>query len=568
MTKERIPNEELVQLAKREEPRFLSILLKDKDNLMDCVAFEIKQDHFWFDDNRFLYKVILDNYKKYGSLLTRTSMDSIMDMQANYSEEQRSARKMYWDQIYNIETSSEDYEFLKNSINARYLQQQMYDIFKDNSDRVVKATSKQSDIIAEIREKMAGLEGVDPDSYTVVMGIQEGMGKALEHIVARRERPHEQAGIFCGIQAIDNIFYGFMPGSYTVITGLPGGGKTTTMFNMAFGMAKKGYSIVYVSMEKEAIPLYLRLLALHASVDYNRIKRGGKHDRGIPQHIFDAFIAAKNDLLNNIKPNFECIQVAPGTKLSKILSKIDKIKAKKKIDAIYLDYLGVVGFESYHPTRPDLDLADVSIRFQAYGKVNKIAALSALQLKAASTKEIRNKVKKVKGTADSANNVTVNTEDLAGSQKIIHDADNSIGLVLDENKPPTKIHGYITKARDNEAYKFFILDFDGSIGRISDPTQQGIQAQDIAKAAYNSSMHPDDNDPDDDLFAKPEEKKEDSKEENKEEIKEEKSKSKPKKEIELVKEDDVMAMFDDDKKEEKTDQTTTKSVDDIGDIDF
>jgi len=482
----RIPNDELIHLAKKEEPRFLSILLKDKNLLMDCMAFGIKPSYFWFDDNRFLYKVIMNNYNSYRSLLTRSAMDSIMDMQSSYTDEQRSARKMYWDQIYNRESSSEDYELLKSTINARHVQQQTYDILKENLNKVVRATSGQVDVSDAIKTKFMGLEGMNEDSYSLTMNIEDGMKKVMEHIIDRRENPDNQVGIKCGIKAIDDVFYGFMPGSYTVISGMPGGGKTTLMFNMAFNMAKMGYSVIYVSIEKEAVPLYTRLLSLHALVDYNRIKRGGKDERGIPDHILALFQKATNDIVNVIKPNFECLQFAQGTKLSKILSEADRIKTLKKVDVLILDYLGVVGFETHHPTRPDLDLAETSIRLQNYGKINKIATITAAQLKASSTKEIRKKADKANSDND-ISQVTVNTEDLAGSQKVVYDAENTISVVMNGDKPPTKIYVYITKARDNESYKTIVLDFDGKLGRISDPDLQPGQIQAVDDLLYNDN---------------------------------------------------------------------------------
>jgi len=480
---EQVPNSDLEFLAKKEEPRLLSILLKDKNSLADCISFGIKQAYFWIEENGWFYRVICDNYKKYSSLLTRNSIDSIMDMQETYTDEQKSARKMFWDKIYHLESSSDDYNFLKNAINSRYIQRQAYNILKENLDTIIGSTSGQTDIIRTLRQKINALEGVDADSYTVVLDMNEGMQKAFQHIINRRDNPNELAGVFCGIEPLDNIFYGFMPGSYSVITGMPGGGKTTLMFNMAFNMAKAGYSVIYISMEKEAVPFYVRLLALHANVDYNRIKRGGKADWGITEPFFAALTRAKNDVINNIKPNFRCIQMAPGTKLSKILAEVERARDGKKLDALYVDYLGVIGFETTHPTRPDLDLADISVRLQSYGKSNKVAVITAAQLKASSTKEIR---KKAKGVDDdnAAQTVVVNTEDMGGSQKMAFDADNSMGIVLSKDVPPTKAYVHISKARDNQAFKTVVLDFDGRVGRISDPNQSGIRPQDPADLIY------------------------------------------------------------------------------------
>ena len=479
----KITNDNLKHLAKKEDPRFLSILLKDKDLLMDAVAFGIKADHFWNEEDRYLYRVILGNYKKYSSLLTRSAMDSLMDKQDGYSEEQKAARKMYWDQVYARESSTEDYELLKQSINSRYVQLQAYNVLQDYVEKIVNTTSDQVDMVRDLRQEFLSIEGVDNDSFSLTMNIQDGLDKVMDHISHRREHPEELSGVLMGIHGLDEVFYGLIPGSYTVISGMTNGGKTTLMFNVGFNMAKAGYNVVYVSMEKEAIPLFTRLLSLHAMVDYNRIKRGGKQDWGLPDHIFALLQSAKNDLKENIKPNFDCIQLAQGTKLSKILSEVDRIKSQKKIDVLIVDYLGVIGFETHHPTRPDLDLAEVSMRLQSYGRINRIATITAVQLKNAATERIRKKAEKV-GEDGDVTGVEVNSEDLAGSQKVINDADNSIGVVLNADKPATKMFAHITKARDNEAHKTVELDFDGRIGRISDPDISPTQIEVIDDVLY------------------------------------------------------------------------------------
>ena len=170
---EKVPNEELKHIAKKEDPRFLSVLLKDKDCLMDAISFNIKPNHFWFDEDRFLFKLMQDYYVRYGSLLTRSAMDSLMDKQDSYSEEQKSARRMYWDKIYNTESSSEDYELLKQSINGRYVQEQNYNLLRGYIDKIVGATSGQIDIARDLRKDFLGVEGIDADSYCLTMGIDE-----------------------------------------------------------------------------------------------------------------------------------------------------------------------------------------------------------------------------------------------------------------------------------------------------------------------------------------------------------------------------------------------------------
>ena len=98
---------------------------------MDAISFGIKPDFFWSDDNKFLYRVIYENYSKNSSLLTRSGMGSIMDMQATYTDAQRSARKMHWSKIYGMSSEAplEDYILLRDAINGRYTQQQLFSLF-------------------------------------------------------------------------------------------------------------------------------------------------------------------------------------------------------------------------------------------------------------------------------------------------------------------------------------------------------------------------------------------------------------------------------------------------------
>ena len=126
----RTPNEEVDLLAKKEEPRFISIILKHKDKLQDAIAFGITNEHFRIKENAFLYSVAVKNCEKYSSLLTKSAMDSIMDQQTQYSEEQKAARKMHWHKVYGLENDAEDYERLKKNVNARFLQDQIYTIFQ------------------------------------------------------------------------------------------------------------------------------------------------------------------------------------------------------------------------------------------------------------------------------------------------------------------------------------------------------------------------------------------------------------------------------------------------------
>jgi len=378
------------------------------------------------------------------------------------------------------------------------------------------------------------------------MGIDEGVNKAMDFVEHKRDFPGYESGILTGIAALDRKYNGLERGTYTVISGMINGGKTTLMFNVGFNMAKATNNVLYISLEKKATLFFRRILCLHAGVDYNRIKRGGKRPEGISDFWYEKLKTAAKDLNENIKPRYTCLQYVIKTKLSKILSDVDKIRAKGKVDVLIVDYLQAIGTETNHPTRPDLDLADIHQRLMAYGKQHNLVVITALQLKNQSAKEIRGKTKKVTSEVD-VQKVEVNPEDYAGSQQIIADADNAWGVVLNADHPSTKMFVNSSKARDDESRTSVVLDFDGKIGRVSDPDVAGGHVLSVDNLIYSSESTEDKInklEKDDDLFTddpeqaettttttteekpdldlsdeKPEEKPEEKKEEKKEEIK-------------------------------------------------
>ena len=505
---EEFKNEEIKRQANKEEPKLLSIILRDQDALMDAISLPLttgKEGHFWGSDSSFLWTIIKTYYDEYSKPLTRTAMDSIMDSMSAIkgsviTDDDRTAARMYWDKVYGMSTPIDDYDLLKSNINNRRLQQIGYGIMRDGIDKIAKATNNQEEILKNVKEKFLMIDGFDIDNYCLTMGMDEGVDVSLAHIKRRRENPKEVETVMTGIQGIDDVYHGFHRGSYNIIAGMINGGKTTLMFNIAFNMAKRGESVVFVSIEKEAKLFFLRLLSLHALVDYNRIKVGGSVEggKGLPDYYYQKYLDAGEDLTNNIHPNLDCIQMPVGIKMSKIISEIEKIKARKKIDVIFVDYLGVIGFETHHPGRPDLDEARVSQRLQGYGRINRFVTITASQLKTPSVKEIRNKAKKA--TTEDASSVEINTEDFSGSKMIIADADNALGVVLNGDSPPSKMYVYGTKARDDEARRRIVLDFDGALGRVADQEFEPGQITAVDQLIYDGDVSEADLASDDGLF--------------------------------------------------------------------
>jgi replicative DNA helicase len=504
-----VPNEEVFLVAQKEEPRLLNILLKSKESLQDVISFGIipsennQLGHFWDEKNNLLYAIIRTNFLKYGTLLTRSAMDSIVDMMNIGNEEERSSIKTHWDKIWNRHDGNiEDYGLLKDHINDRYILLQFFEKWR-SGDQIIKATNGHNSLIRNYINELNALKNLDPDSFFVTMGIDEGVGEAVKFIDEKRANPHNDASILCGIDALDKIFHGFARPSYTVVSGMINGGKTTLMMNMGLNMARAGYHVAYVSLEKDAKLFFRRTLACHALTDYNRIKVGGKDQWGLNDYWYGKLIDAAKDL-KTIKLNYHCLQFVQDTKLTKILAELDKLNSRRKIDVLFVDYLQVIAPETHTIGRYDVDLANIHKRLMAYGRRHNLVTFTALQLKTSSAKDIRKKADKVTSDAQ-LSSVSVNTEDYSGSQMIIADADNALGLVLNGDKPPTKMFVSISKARDDTSRGTISLDFDGKVGRVCDQEYAQGHVKAVDKELFEGNLNEEELASDDNLFTDAEE---------------------------------------------------------------
>ena len=111
--------------------------------------------------------------------------------------------------------------------------------------------------------------------------------KAATKAVPGRLAAQVSAGRFCDIKVpqalrtvlktgddyIDSLFTGdgIRPSTCCMITGLPGGGKTTISLQMANSLVKQGHVVLYNSCEESDAQVYMKLekMGMNALIDEN-----------------------------------------------------------------------------------------------------------------------------------------------------------------------------------------------------------------------------------------------------------------------------------------------------------
>jgi replicative DNA helicase len=457
-----LPNQAMLQIAKRDEPRFNSLFLKHADLLGEAVRSGITYEWFSVKDQQILYRLIASYFNRYKALLSMQNLKSV----AMQSFPKQPDAETYWLEVY-ARTFSEtavpdDYQFLRKGLLDRYMQRRVYGMTCQFHQELLQAVRGQTELIQKFKIDLARIEVPGQIDAVQVFSMRDELPETWKEIQDRREHPDRYHGIPCGFKCLDSVYWGFPKGKYLIFLGAIGGGKTTVMSNFARNMAAAGKKVVYVTVESTARYCSTRLLAAQSEVDSNRIKEGGKGESGLIEPIMSQLERGKRELESNgVADNLFWIQALYRTPWSEIEQKINGIRAFTPVDVVFVDYLNVIGRETTHQGRPDLELHDVSYRVQNYGKQHGILMMTAQQFRAEKMRELH------KVASTKANEFRVGAGDMSGSKELAADADFVLALWIDPlDRRRMKI--WSTKAREGRSAEMYELHYDPNSGRLKD----------------------------------------------------------------------------------------------------
>ena len=146
-----------------------------------------------------------------------------------------------------------------------------------------------------------GMNGALAKINEFVMSHHEVVGKKSETLVDSMQRAIERAGhdrVWTpGFGKLDN-YWKIRKGSYTVIGGDSGSGKTSALVNMVLSIAKQNTHVGVISIEMSTDELTYRAAAIECGIPHERIEDNTLSD-GERQIIFN-YISANKELYERI----------------------------------------------------------------------------------------------------------------------------------------------------------------------------------------------------------------------------------------------------------------------------
>ena len=453
-----VPNDKIRNLAVREESLFMSLMLKDKEQLREATETGITYACFQNDITRQLFQMAAEHIDQHDSLLTRPALDSILA--GKMTPEGAAMFRSKYDAITaEFGVKHEDFSMLKENIEARYTQRQAYAICQKYLEELMSSTRDQKKIVAEFQNYVSEISAFgDNKAFVDVKTLSDVMVCMRKELIERRDNPEGFCGIRCLYPKIDADYNGFQKGRYMVITATEGGGKTTFMLNLARNFAIAGNSVVYVTIESSNMDIGRRILTMHAKVSYSRVMRGGKDNEfGLSPYIMDELGDAADNIEKTMGDRFHLIQVLEHESRDKICRLIQRVRAYKPVDVVFIDYLQVVGKEVNFGERVDQAIADVSSKFRAWGRKRNVLLITANQIKSDKGRKLQDKV-------ENEDDIMITKGDTSGSKEISGAADYMFGCWIPLSRDRMIL--FSTKNRTGKDTQKYTLSYDADSGRI------------------------------------------------------------------------------------------------------
>lgn len=282
--------------------------------------------------------------------------------------------------------------------------------------------------------------------------IGEYLRSLYESIAERADNPVEIYGLQTGLADFDDVTHGLQQGEEFVLAGQPGAGKSLLAFQLGVGMAEHGHAGAVYSLEMSGAAMVRRHLSAISKIKTYNMQSGV----GMPEK-WDSLVKAV-EVMDRLP-----IYIADESDWTTIQMRADlsRLKQQHDIKWFIVDYHDLLG-DSYGRDFIERS-AYISQQLHSICKDLHLAGLVIQSLN--------------KG---GYHNPTM--ENLSGSTKVMHTADQIAILVVDENKPNV-VELHWQKMREGET-NFRYLELVKQDGF---PMFYGVAREDVGNAAQTKS---------------------------------------------------------------------------------
>jgi replicative DNA helicase len=348
---------------KEAEENIIGSILVDPESL-NFIENMISADDFYLSSNKIIFKSLVDLRNK------NLPIDLII-----LQEELRKQN------LFNQSLMDNLVEVLNNTISSANIEQhakivleraktrKFLTLFKDKIDKISSGSHESIDqSLDESMEQIFNL--IKGDSSKNLVDGYETHNQFLSLLDEISHQNQTESKIKTGFFDLDRDLSSFKGGSLIVIAGRPSMGKTAFALNIFVNTIKQNKVGVFFSYEMDRLELYSRLAS---NLSEKPVKISSKSEA-------DAAIANTVSVTAKINHDHIFINDNGSTTFADIRSQCRRLKAKKGLDLVVIDYLQLIPVIHSRKESREREVAELSRSLKALAKELNVPVIALCQL--------------------------------------------------------------------------------------------------------------------------------------------------------------------------------------------
>lgn len=283
-------------------------------------------DHFYSPENKYLFSIMSELYNSAGSfdhvsILNRAKeLDLTNIVTASYL----TSLNIYY---------HKDLTPLVDIIQKNFKRREVYKSLCCAIDMCSDLSVNVDEILSYTERSFINIE--NSNSAGSYRNIQEILSEEMDKIKEKRKSPGFISGVSSGYNLVDDKTNGFSGGQMIVIAARAGIGKTAFAVDLARNMCMNDKkSVGFISLEMPSSEISMRLVSSYTCINSKKFKK--------PYLLTKEEIFKLGTMADEVKQVKFFIQDRAGMTMADIRSEARCMKRKDAIDALFIDYLGLI----------------------------------------------------------------------------------------------------------------------------------------------------------------------------------------------------------------------------------
>jgi|YNPMSStandDraft_2_1061718.scaffolds.fasta_scaffold00001_139 replicative DNA helicase len=338
------------------EKAILGILLTNSEKIYDLIYY-IDEEDFYLPHHKILMRAVKNLFLKNNAI-------DILTVSSELKENdllEKAKGIDYLTYLTEIVPTTSNFSTYFEILKDKSLRRNLINLSNQIISEAYDISNETKILIDKIESEILKLTEIDYKDKFII--LKELLLNIIDDIENRIKNNIKYSGLQTGFKMLDDITSGFEKGKLIVIAARPSMGKTTFALNLAANMALNyDYNVGFFSLEMPAKDLGYKIISQVTKIPFEDIKRGNLQ------------YSQMHDLIDKISSIYIKNLIFDDTSnitAFDIKQKARRLKVKKNIDIIFIDYLQIIS----PPKGVHLDNRNVII-----GEISKSLKILAKEL--------------------------------------------------------------------------------------------------------------------------------------------------------------------------------------------